>query len=299
MNNPRRLRFTGPLGSLVLTGWLGLLGGCHSLHLDTPPLEGAATEAKPAIPQKKSFRVSQYVFYADFNIDRRLPLFKELASLRDQVHKELQLPAANTVVQVYVFENRDRYQRFMKSKYPELPERRAFFVAQPRGVRTTEDLLVYTYWGDRIQEDLRHELTHALLHSVLKDVPLWLDEGLAEYFELAPGWKGINFQHLDFLCADAGEAFRPDLARLEQLTQVDQMRPAEYRESWAWVHFMLHHNLEAKKALVKYLQELRTNSNPGPLRPRLAAAIPTLDGALQNHLARLDGSARPVSVPRR
>ena len=24
-------------------------------------------------------------------------------------------------------------------------------------------------------------MTHALLHSVIKDVPLWLDEGLAEF----------------------------------------------------------------------------------------------------------------------
>ena len=52
--------------------------------------------------------------------------------------------------------------------------------------------MVYTYWGNRIQQDLRHELTHAILHSVLKDVPLWLDEGLAEYFEVPHGWKGVN-----------------------------------------------------------------------------------------------------------
>ena len=73
---------------------------------------------------------------------------------------------------------------FMVSKYPKLPSRRAFFVAQTRGVGRSEDLLIYTYWGERVQQDLRHELTHALLHSVLKDVPLWLDEGLAEYYEL-------------------------------------------------------------------------------------------------------------------
>ena len=40
--------------------------------------------------------------------------------------------------------------------------------------------------GDHLRTDLRHELTHALLHGVLKDVPLWLDEGLAGFFELPP-----------------------------------------------------------------------------------------------------------------
>src|SRR5262249_53644788 len=209
----------------------------------------------------------------------------------DQVYKELQLPAANTVIHVYLFEDRDRYDRFMRAKYPDLPRRRAFFVAQPRGVGTSEDLLVYTYWGDRIQEDLRHELTHALLPSVLRDVPLWLDEGLAEYFEVPPGWRGVNYHHLDQL-RRGGEAFQPDLARLEQLSQVQQMAPAQYRESWAWVHFMLHSRPEAKKVLVKYLHELRATSNPGALRPRLAAATPNLDAALEFHLTHMDTGAR-------
>jgi len=48
-------------------------------------------------------------------------------------------------------------------------------------------------------------------------VPLWLDEGLAEYFELPPAYAGVNFQHLDYLRNTTGGPFRPDLARLEQL----------------------------------------------------------------------------------
>jgi hypothetical protein len=242
--------------------------------------------------------VSQFVFYADFDVDRRLPIFTELANLRDQVYKELQLPSANTLVHVYLFEDKPRYERFMKAHYPDLPKRRAFFVAQPRPVGSSEDLLVYTFWGDRVQEDLRHELTHALLHSVLKDVPLWLDEGLAEHYEVPAGWKGINYQHLDQLLR-GGTGFKPDLVRLETLKQVDQMSPQEYREAWAWVHFMLHSRPEAKQVLVKYLQELRTTSTPGALRPRLAGAVPALDTLLISHLVQLDGITRPLAASRR
>ena len=32
----------------------------------------------------------------------------------------------------------DRYERFMKAKYPELPRRRAFFLAQPRRLGGTK-----------------------------------------------------------------------------------------------------------------------------------------------------------------
>ncbi len=271
----------------LLPGLLAFTIGCHSLSFLTPETEKADKEGVPALPSRKTLRVSQFLFSADFALRKDLPLFKELEALRDQIYRELQLPAANTVVQVYLFEDRERYERFMRSKYPDLPKRRAFFVAQPRSVGG-EDLLVYTYWGDRIQQDLRHELTHALLHSVLKDVPLWLDEGLAEFYEMPASWKGTNYQHLE---AIRRGGFQPNLARLEQLSKVEQMAPPEYREAWAWVHLMLRGKPEAKTVLLNYLQQLRTNPNPGPLGPRLATVYPSLEEALGQYLAQVD--ARP------
>jgi hypothetical protein len=264
------------------------LAGCNTLRLTSLTPDRPEREPTPAVSDRKTFRVSQFVFQADFEVQRNLPIFQELAGLREQVYKELQLPPANALVKVQLFEDRDRYERFMQSKYPDLPKRRAFFVAQPHAIGGGEDLLVYTYWGDRIQQDLRHELTHALLHSVLKDVPLWLDEGLAEYYEMPAGWHGVNPEHLKHLRNDAGPAFRPDLARLEDLSEVQQMAPAEYREAWAWVHLTLRSEPDAKRALVGYLRELRTNSKAGTLRPRLAAIYPDLDAALERHLAQLD-----------
>jgi hypothetical protein len=161
------------------------------------------------VPSKHSFRIAPYVFLSDFEIQRDQPLFRELASLRDQVYKELRLVPGSAAVQVYLFENKARYERFMKTHYPKLPARRAWFVAQERARGGPEDLLVYTYWGDRIRQDLRHELTHALLHSVIKDVPLWLDEGLAEYFELPPENQGINAVHVQHLQSAFDGSYHP------------------------------------------------------------------------------------------
>ena len=264
------------------------LAGCSSLQLN--PLGGSRPELDtvPGTPTKHAFRVSQFVFYSDFEVQKSAPLFRELSALREQVFKELQLPPSNTLVQVYLFEDKDRYERFMQLKYPDLPKRRAFFVAQPRRLGGNEDLIVYTYWGDRIQQDLRHELTHALLHSVLKDVPLWLDEGLAEYFEMPSAWKGVNYQHLEALRRGAGGPAKLDLDRLERLGEVQQMSPAEYREAWAWAHLMLRSTPQARQALLAYLHELRTNPRPGPLKPRLDQAFLSLDDALERHLAELD-----------
>lgn len=273
--------------ALVGTALLAL-AGCSSLPLNSMGGARPDFEAIPGTPTKHSFRVSQFVFYADFEVQRSSPLFRELSALREQVFKELQLPPSGNLVQVYLFEDKERYERFMQLKYPDLPKRRAFFVAQPRRLGGSEDLIVYTYWGDRIQQDLRHELTHALLHSVLKDVPLWLDEGLAEYFEMPAAWKGVNYQHLEALRRSAGGPAKLDLERLEKLGEVQQMTPAEYREAWAWAHLMLRSTPQARQALLAYLHELRSNPRPGPLKPRLAQAFLSLDEALDRHLAELD-----------
>jgi hypothetical protein len=279
--------------SIPFASVLALVVGCNTLRTQSiattaadknGPATGVSAFAAVNLPSKNTLRTSQYFFYSDLELKADNTLFAELGDLRDQVVKELQLPQSNTIIQVYLFEDRDHYDRFMKVRYPDLPKRRAFFIAQPRTVGGGDELLVYTFWGDKMRQDLRHELTHALLHSVLKDVPLWLDEGLAEYFELPPGSNGLNPQHLEQLRKGA---FTPDLTRLEQMNQVAQMTPAEYRESWAWVHLMLRGPSEGKIALLAYLQQLRSTATPGPLQPRLTAAVPGLTDALDMHLGQL------------
>lgn len=286
------------LVSLVLP-LSGLVVGCEALNILRPRDRGAERIDRPptastsattaALPGQYTLRVAPYVFLSDFKISREQPLFQELAILRDQVYKELLLPPGTATVQVYLFEDRDRYERYMKERYPELPSRRAFFVAQPRSIGGAEDLLVYTYWGKRIRQDLRHELTHALLHSVIRDVPLWLDEGLAEYFELPPEQRGTNDAHVETLHRGlVSGATKLNLARLEALKQVDDMSPAEYREAWAWVHLMLHSSPEARTALLSYLQQLRGSRHPGPLGVKLARVFDDPEKALTSHLAALE-----------
>ena len=251
------------------------------------PNEKTDKEAdRRALPEQKySFRVSQFVFLSDVEMRSDQPLFKDLGVLREQVYRDLRLPPSNTEVFVCLFEDQRPLRKIHAEQSIPICHQAACVlqIAHNRGgLGGSEDLLVYTYWGDRIQQDLRHELTHALLHSVLKDVPIWLDEGLAEYFEVPANWNGANAKHLEQL-RQAGVRF--DLDRLEKLKEVNQMSPAEYRESWAWVHLMLRSTPQAKQALLSYLQELRTNPDPGPLRPRLAPAFQSLDRSLQTHLA--------------
>jgi hypothetical protein len=272
--------------TMVLAALLAASCGCNLFRFGLNPDRDAQTaDGLAALPHKYQLKVSQFVFISDFEFADP-HLFRELTRLQEDVFHELKLPLAraSNPIQVYLFEDRDHYERFMRARYADLPMRRAFFVAQPRGMSSGDDLLVYTFMGVHLRQDLRHELTHAMLHSVLKDVPLWLDEGLAEYFELPPEAKGVNRAHIEVM---RREGFAPDLARLEQLSEVQQMNPAEYREAWSWVHLMLHGNPESRQLLLAYLKQLRTTSAPGPLQQRLKQCYPEMNDALIAHISKL------------
>lgn len=279
----------------------GLCAGCEMFHgtlehatapepreVETEVTRGASPTT-PTIPGKQHTRRGCYVFYHDFDLNRTDPLFDELEALPERVFEELALPPGNAIVQVFLFESQDRYDGFMKSKYPNLPSRRAYFIAEPKIGGGAGELKVYTWMGDHLRTDLRHELTHATLHSVLKDVPLWLDEGLAGFFELPPENDGLNPSHLDVL--RRGELM-PDMERLESFEKVKQMEKPEYREAWAWVHLMLRGKPESRKVLQDYIRVLRTNPNPGPLLPKLKEALRDPDQSLTDHINSLGTSQR-------
>jgi hypothetical protein len=137
--------------------------------------------------------------------------------------------------------------------------------------------MVFAYWSRELEVDLRHECTHALLHAVLPMVPLWLDEGIAEYFEVAPDQRAFDNPHLAGVrwLATLGMGMR--LENLEKKTDLQQMGGSEYRDAWAWVHFMLHGPYLAHDELVRYLADIRNRTPPGLLSDRLRRRMPDLE----------------------
>jgi hypothetical protein len=247
-----------------------LLGvGCRVVH---PP---------QGLPAKFTFENEHLVVLSDVKLSRNHELLKDLDHLREEILSTLDLPVQKQAVVVYLFADEARYVHYLHTRYPTLPPRRAYFVG------TSKELAVYTYWGDRIQEDLRHEFTHGVLHATLKDVPLWLDEGLAEYFEVTGQPVGMNREYAMNLAAGIASGWKPDLDRLESLETVDQMEKPDYQEAWAWVHFMLHHSDDSRAVLTNYLRQLRSTSHPGPLAGQLRETIPTANRRFLSHASGL------------
>jgi len=79
----------------------------------------------------------------------------------------------------------------------------------------------------------------------------------------------MNQEHLGRLPQDLAGGWKPDLARLETLKSVRQMTPRDYRESWAWVHYLLNGSSSGKSIMLAYLADLHGETNPEPLSSRL------------------------------
>jgi hypothetical protein len=252
-----------------------LFGGCRGLwHRGLPQ--------PAALPVAHHVRVEQLVFHSDFDLPREHRMVQALTSERDDVCRTLGLPSSDEPIDVYLFRDAETYGSYLARYFPSVPSRRAFFL------ETDSRLAVYAHWSDHMAEDLRHEVAHGYLHSVVPNLPLWLDEGLAEFFEVPHGLNGLNRPHLDLL-ADMShhEGWRPDLAKLEQLTDAAQMEQLQYAEAWAWAYFLLHSDPERRQVLTSYLAELRSHGAAEPLSQRLAGQGVDLNQMLGDYLAGL------------
>jgi hypothetical protein len=218
-----------------------------------------------------------FVCWADFPLEGLQGLFDELARLQQELVASLAVRPAERPIELYLFSDQWSYRRFLNRYFPDVPYRRALYVQ--RGGNAT----VLAYRSRQLGVDLRHECTHALLHATLPMIPLWLDEGLAEYFELAPSDRAFGCPHLANVRWGVRLGMVPRLDKLEGKRTLEEMGGSEYRNAWAWTHFMLHGPNEAHDELVRFLADIQAQTPPGLLSDRLRLRVPDLERRFARH----------------
>lgn len=249
------------------------LSGCH-----TTPKTTYSTE----LPSQHTVSSKHFVIHSNVKLDADNVLVAELEDLRERLFATLRLPEQRDPVNVYLFSDEASYRFYMNTTWQNLPPRRAYFVG------TTRELAVYSFLSSRVQEDLRHEFTHGLLHGSLKTVPLWLDEGLAEYFEVDPNIPdAVHAEHVLEWETATQESWSPNLFRLEMLTDFRDLTQRDYAEAWGWVHYMLQTSDETAEVLLQYLASLETSRTPPRMLTSLETAVPTYFNDVQAHVVRM------------
>ncbi|QEG41956.1 DUF1570 domain-containing protein [Roseimaritima ulvae] len=238
--------------------------------LAAPALAVEPNRTNTAAPARWPFeqQVGTFLVHSDYDITPRSPLLGQLADLKTELEQQLQIQIHDEQVHLILFAQHHNYRNYLRLYFPNIPDRQALFVKR-RGPG-----MVFAYENKNMEVDLRHETTHALLNASLPYVPLWLDEGLAEYFEPPVERRAASSPHHRTVKLRALVGRVPDIVELEDIAGVGEMGAAQYRDAWSWVHFLLHESDQSRQVLVRFLRELQAHSPPGSLARRLAAEMP-------------------------
>jgi hypothetical protein len=218
-------------------------------------------------------QVGPFICQAAFPLAGHEKLLAELAPLERELSRVLAVQPCKSDVYLYLLASERQHKAYIAERFAEIPYRRALFIKHDG--RSS----VFAYLNTDLPDDVRHECTHALLHGDLPVVPLWLDEGLAEYFEVEKSMRARHHAHLRKLKFDLANRRFVDMPALESKQRLEEMTSTDYRFSWAWVHYMLHGPVAAHAELVTFLNDVRNRISPGHLSDRLAESIATTPGA--------------------
>lgn len=228
----------------------------------------------------EQFTEGAFTFRSEVPI-RREPLIRDLKQIHVELKNKLGLTIGKAPIEVLLFRNKRNYMDAVRKQVPNAVNRPALFV------KTAEGSRVYAYYSPTVDIDVRHECTHALIHNAVQFIPLWLDEGLAEYFELKAGTR-VRPARLNEVrqAIRIGRLLRTraTLPELEAIDDISKMGSQEYRDSWAWVHYLLNDQEDiAPRVLKSYLGEIQKGNPPGAFSKYFARYISHGDARLVQH----------------
>lgn len=256
-------------------GAIPILGGLIGLLAALAACREAPTHAGGWVEE---FSAGNFVFRSEFPLRDVQDLLHDIADLQTDLQEKLEVTCGDGEIQIHLFRSKASYQRYLSVRVPDGAKRQAFFMPGTDAGR------IYAYRHRDMETDVRHETTHALLRTALPYVPIWLDEGLAEYFEVRPGRREQGNGHLAELRWAMRFGWRPDLRKLETKRAFLEMGAKDYRDAWAVVRFLIDGPPEARIVLQTYLREIESGAAPTPLSERLRESFPNYEQDILRHL---------------
>ena len=227
--------------------------------------------------------------YAEFD-----PGMQDLWENVDNVARELKdlvaVEPTDKPIQIILFRDHGSYVRYLASSVPQSRQRRAIFY------QNGDVYQVYAFRSRTMTTDLRHDVTHAILHQHLPFLPLWIDEGLAEYLEEPESFRSESSRTKSARWK-ARVGWSPSIQSLENIPNAESMNADEYRDSWAMTCLLLNESEASRQALRDYLAVIHKGEAPGPFSKFQKAVdsgvIPRANSYFRKMSIRLDsGSSR-------
>ena len=160
-------------------------------------------------------------------------------------------------------------------------------------------------WNSGNHEVVFHEYTHSILHRNMHWIPLWLDEGMADFYGFS------RFERNKIYVGAAPAQYRmltgQPLIPIETLVTVDGSSPYYrdedkayrfYAESWSLVHFLTFaEGMERGKKLDEYSALLQEGMASKKAFEQVFGDFKTLESQLSDYLSRFALSAAVLQNP--
>jgi tetratricopeptide (TPR) repeat protein len=244
---------------------------CRAVIALAALLAAVATSPVRALPRKEAWielRTANFTLFTDAGERNTRRIAADLERLRDVLAQLAPGVALNAPVPTYIFVFKNAsafapYQRIWAGKPLVsggyfLSTELANYVAVNGDVRGDERAIIY------------HEYLHYVLRNQYANLPLWLNEGLAEYystFEVAGDEAKIGLpiaEHVAWLR-------RNPLIPLASLFAIGESSPeynessqrgAFYAESWALVHYLISGSPQRRQQAAEYLRLAQAGAPP-------------------------------------
>jgi tetratricopeptide (TPR) repeat protein len=160
-------------------------------------------------------------------------------------------------------------------------------------------------WGTGAHEVVYHEYTHSIIHTNIRWLPLWLDEGIAEFYAYT------RFQQHEIYIGAPTERYpwlnSQPLFPIETLITANQQSPYYrdemkasmfYAESWALVHYMVFGpGMEGGKKLDRFSLMLQQGTEQKKAFLEVFGDFEGADKALQRYLRTFQMKSGVVTDP--
>ena len=167
-------------------------------------------------------------------------------------HMGLAVPACRP--RVYVFDSSWAMYVYLAEHCPQQKSSRAACFETSAGYALA---LVRRRDREQTLQSLRHETTHWILASRYSDLPRWIDEGLAQYFEAGEPFGKVHEEKLDQL-RSLLEENRPLLEPLVTMPSDRNPTSEEYAAAWGLTYFLIKHPRFGLERIKDYMSSARS-----------------------------------------
>ncbi len=251
------------------------------------PVAAAARDLPSPKETWIELRTADFTLYSNAGERKAREIGEDLERLRDalgQLAPGLVL-SSPVPTSIFVFKDASSFQPYARSYNSKVVDKGGYFLGRQLG----NYVAVNADQHGQEREVIYHEYIHYLLRNNVATLPLWLHEGLAEYYstlEVSQGEARVGLapaQHVQWLR-------QHPLLPLATLFAVDEHSPEYnetarsggfYAESWLLVHYLISGNPARRQEAAELLRLAQTGTPPDRL---FAAAFGAGPAALEAEL---------------